>query len=175
MDLCWRRDQIVSNASADHQHEARQQEPQLFPAQMLPLRVFEPRYRTLVTECIRDDEGFGVVLIERGSEVGGGDVRTAVGTVARIVHAQPYPDGRWSINSTGNPGLASGGTGDVLAGMIGALLCQGLDAERALQYAVCLHGAAADALVARGKGPIGLTASEIVMEARRLLNVWTAR
>lgn len=73
----------------------------LFPAQMLPLRVFEPRYRTLVTECIRDDEGFGVVLIERGSEVGGGDVRTAVGTVARIVHAQPYPDGRWSIAAIG--------------------------------------------------------------------------
>jgi hydroxyethylthiazole kinase-like uncharacterized protein yjeF len=86
-----------------------------------------------------------------------------------------FPDGRWSVNSTGNPGLASGGTGDVLAGMIGALLCQGLDAERALQYAVCLHGAAADALVARGKGPIGLTASEIVSESRRLLNVWTAR
>jgi hydroxyethylthiazole kinase-like uncharacterized protein yjeF len=86
-----------------------------------------------------------------------------------------FPDGRWSINATGNPGLASGGTGDVLAGMIGALLCQGLDAERALQYAVCLHGAAADALVARGKGPIGLTASEVSLEARRLLNVWTAR
>lgn len=86
-----------------------------------------------------------------------------------------FPDGTWSINSTGNPGLASGGTGDVLAGMIGALLCQGLPADRALQYAVCLHGAAADALVARGKGPIGLTASEVAMEARRLLNVWTAR
>jgi ADP-dependent NAD(P)H-hydrate dehydratase / NAD(P)H-hydrate epimerase len=86
-----------------------------------------------------------------------------------------FPDGRWSVNSTGNPGLASGGTGDVLAGMIGALLCQGLEAERALQYAVCLHGAAADALVARGKGPIGLTASEVTIEARRLLNVWTAR
>jgi ADP-dependent NAD(P)H-hydrate dehydratase / NAD(P)H-hydrate epimerase len=86
-----------------------------------------------------------------------------------------FPDGRWSINSTGNPGLASGGTGDVLAGMIGALLCQGLDAERALQYAVCLHGAAADALVARGKGPIGLTASEVSLEARRLMNVWTSR
>ncbi|MGZ5033949.1 MAG: NAD(P)H-hydrate dehydratase, partial [Usitatibacter sp.] len=85
------------------------------------------------------------------------------------------PGGQWSVNSTGNPGLASGGTGDVLAGMIGALLCQGLAAERALQYAVCLHGAAADALVARGKGPIGLTASEIVLEARRLLNVWTTR
>ena len=83
------------------------------------------------------------------------------------------PDGRWAINTTGNPGLASGGTGDVLAGMIGALLCQGLEAERALQYAVCLHGAAADACVARGLGPIGLTASEIALEARAVLNRWT--
>lgn len=86
-----------------------------------------------------------------------------------------FPDGRWSVNTTGNPGLASAGTGDVLAGMIGAFLAQGLEPERALQYAVCLHGAAADALVARGKGPIGLTASEVSGEARRLLNVWTAR
>ena len=84
------------------------------------------------------------------------------------------PDGRWSINATGNPGLASAGTGDVLAGLIGALLCQGLDAPRALRYAVCLHGAAADTLVARGKGPVGLTASEIALECRRLLNLWTA-
>jgi hydroxyethylthiazole kinase-like uncharacterized protein yjeF len=85
------------------------------------------------------------------------------------------PDGRWSINTTGNPGLASGGTGDVLAGMIGALLAQGLDGARALRYAVCLHGAAADSLVARGVGPAGLTASELIPEARRLLNDWTLR
>lgn len=84
------------------------------------------------------------------------------------------PDGSWSINTTGNPGLASGGTGDVLAGLIGALLCQGLEAPRALRYAVCLHGAAADTLVARGKGPVGLTASEVALECRRLLNLWTA-
>lgn len=83
------------------------------------------------------------------------------------------PDGRWSINSTGNPGLASGGTGDVLAGIVGALLAQGLPAPRALRYAVCLHGAAADSLVARGIGPAGLTASELVLEARALLNRWT--
>jgi hydroxyethylthiazole kinase-like uncharacterized protein yjeF len=81
-----------------------------------------------------------------------------------------FPDGRWAINATGNPGLASGGSGDVLAGMIGALLCQGLAAAQALQLAVCLHGAAADALVARGAGPIGLTASELLPEVRRLLN-----
>lgn len=84
------------------------------------------------------------------------------------------PDGSWSINATGNPGLASGGTGDVLAGMIGALLCQGLPAKRALRYAVCLHGAAADSLVARGVGPVGLTASEVMLEARALINAWTA-
>jgi hydroxyethylthiazole kinase-like uncharacterized protein yjeF len=84
------------------------------------------------------------------------------------------PDGRWSVNATGNPGLASGGTGDVLAGMTGALLAQGLRGEQALQYAVCLHGAAADACVARGEGPAGLTATEVMHEARRLMNAWTS-
>jgi hydroxyethylthiazole kinase-like uncharacterized protein yjeF len=83
------------------------------------------------------------------------------------------PDGRWTVNGTGNPGLASGGTGDVLAGMIGAFLAQGLRGEQALQYAVCLHGAAADSCVARGEGPAGLTASEVMLEARRLMNAWT--
>jgi ADP-dependent NAD(P)H-hydrate dehydratase / NAD(P)H-hydrate epimerase len=85
------------------------------------------------------------------------------------------PDESWAINTTGNAGLASGGTGDVLAGLVGALLCQGLEAWRALRYAVCLHGAAADTLVARGRGPIGLTASEVALECRRLLNLWTAK
>ncbi len=79
------------------------------------------------------------------------------------------------MNATGNPGLASGGSGDVLAGLIGAMLAQGLDAEQALQYAVCLHGAAADACVARGEGPAGLTASEVALEARRVMNAWVAR
>jgi NAD(P)H-hydrate repair Nnr-like enzyme with NAD(P)H-hydrate dehydratase domain len=66
-------------------------------------------------------------------------------------------------------------TGDVLAGMMGALLAQGLTGAQALRYAVCLHGAAADALVARGVGPAGLTASELLPEARRLLNLWAAK
>jgi hydroxyethylthiazole kinase-like uncharacterized protein yjeF len=86
-----------------------------------------------------------------------------------------FPDGGWCVNTTGNPGLASGGSGDVLAGLIGAMLAQGLDAERALQYAVCLHGAAADACVARGLGPAGLTASEVALEARTVMNAWAAR
>jgi len=84
------------------------------------------------------------------------------------------PDGRWAVNATGNPALSTAGSGDVLAGMIGALLCQGLDAPRALQYAVCVHGAAADACVARGAGPVGLTASEVALEARAVINAWVA-
>jgi hydroxyethylthiazole kinase-like uncharacterized protein yjeF len=81
-----------------------------------------------------------------------------------------YPDGAWAINASGNPGLASGGTGDVLAGMLGALLAQGISPGDALPIAVCLHGAAADTLVAQGTGPLGLTASELAPVARRLLN-----
>jgi hydroxyethylthiazole kinase-like uncharacterized protein yjeF len=81
-----------------------------------------------------------------------------------------FADGRWFINATGNPGLASAGTGDVLTGIVGALLAQGLGAGDALLAGVCLHGAAADALVARGVGPIGLTASDVVYELRARLN-----
>lgn len=81
-----------------------------------------------------------------------------------------FPDGRWVINGTGNPGLASAGSGDVLAGIAGALLAQGYVAERALQLAVCVHGAAADALVASGTGPVGLSPSQLAPAVRELLN-----
>ena len=81
-----------------------------------------------------------------------------------------HPDGSWRVNTSGNPGLASGGTGDVLAGMIGALLAQGWPAAAALCGAVHLHGAAADALAASGDGPIGIAAGELIPAARRLLN-----
>jgi hydroxyethylthiazole kinase-like uncharacterized protein yjeF len=81
-----------------------------------------------------------------------------------------FPDGSWAINASGNPGLASGGTGDVLAGMLGALLAQGVERDAALKFAVCLHGAAADVLVERGAGPLGLTASELAPAARSLIS-----
>ena len=81
-----------------------------------------------------------------------------------------YPDGTWDINASGNPGLASAGTGDVLAGFAGAFLAQGINAKTALRLAVCLHGAAADACVVAGFGPLGLTASELAPAARTLLN-----
>ena len=73
----------------------------LFPSLVLPLHVFEPRYRELTRECLAGDRRFGVVLIERGSEVGGGDVRFAVGTVAHIVEAAELPDGRFALGTVG--------------------------------------------------------------------------
>lgn len=86
------------------------------------------------------------------------------------VHA--HPNIRWYINTSGNPGLASAGTGDVLSGLIIALIAQGWPANTALLAAVHLHGAAADACVAAGIGPIGLTASELIPQARKLFNHW---
>jgi Lon protease-like protein len=73
----------------------------LLPGMVLPLHVFEPRYRQLVQDCEAGDGEFGVVLIERGSEVGGGDVRTDVGTVAKIVQSQALPDGRYLLATVG--------------------------------------------------------------------------
>ena len=73
----------------------------LFPTVFLPLHIFEPRYRELARRCMAGDQRFGVVLIERGSEVGGGDVRFRTGTVARIVEAAEVPDGRWVLVTVG--------------------------------------------------------------------------
>jgi ADP-dependent NAD(P)H-hydrate dehydratase / NAD(P)H-hydrate epimerase len=79
-------------------------------------------------------------------------------------------DGETAINTTGNPALATAGTGDVLAGMCGALLAQRWPAWEAALGAVWLHGRAADTLVAQGIGPIGLTASELIPAIRIELN-----
>jgi ADP-dependent NAD(P)H-hydrate dehydratase / NAD(P)H-hydrate epimerase len=100
--------------------------------------------------------------------------------LASVLHAQVVlkgagsivarPEGTFDINASGNPALATAGSGDVLAGLLGALLAQGVDAALALRIGVCLHGAAADMLVASGVGPLGVTASEVVDAARALLN-----
>jgi NAD(P)H-hydrate repair Nnr-like enzyme with NAD(P)H-hydrate dehydratase domain len=66
--------------------------------------------------------------------------------------------------------MASAGMGDVLTGIVGALAAQGMPPDDALVAGVHLHGAAADALVARGAGPAGLTAGELVDAARALAN-----
>lgn len=86
-----------------------------------------------------------------------------------------HPDGRCCTNPTGNAGLASAGTGDVLSGIIGSLIAQGMSGFDAACAGVYVHGAAADALVARGTGPIGLTASEVASEVRDTLNTLSRR
>lgn len=65
----------------------------LFPRALLQLHVFEDRYREMTRRCLEGDGRFGVVLISRGSEVGGGETRVGVGTVARIEQAFPLEDG----------------------------------------------------------------------------------
>ena len=70
------------------------------------------------------------------------------------------------INTTGNAGLATAGTGDVLTGVIGALLAQGMPATQAALAAVWLHGRAAERCVDTGRGPAGLTASELLPAIR---------
>jgi ADP-dependent NAD(P)H-hydrate dehydratase / NAD(P)H-hydrate epimerase len=74
------------------------------------------------------------------------------------------------INTTGNSGLASAGTGDVLSGVIGGLIAQGLPCLEAVKLGAYVHGLAADYLVDNGTGPIGLTASEVACTIRDMIN-----
>ncbi|MGH9305290.1 MAG: LON peptidase substrate-binding domain-containing protein [Acidimicrobiales bacterium] len=75
----------------------------LFPHLLLPLHVFEPRYRAMTTDCLAGSREFAVVLIERGSEVGGAgtESRFGVATVARIVEEAQFADGRWALLARG--------------------------------------------------------------------------
>ena len=69
----------------------------LVPKAVVPLHVFEPRYQTMLVDVMAGDRKFGVVLIERGSEVGGGDVRTDVGTAVQVVELRPIAASRWVV------------------------------------------------------------------------------
>jgi Lon protease-like protein len=76
----------------------------LLPGAALPLHVFEPRYRQMVHDILADDvevPEFGVVMIERGREVGGGDVRARIGTLAHVVDIRALPDGRYALVAIG--------------------------------------------------------------------------
>lgn len=73
----------------------------LFPSMVLPLHVFEHRYRRLVRDCMASTPEMGIVLIARGHEVGGDDVRTDLGTVAAIEDVVQSPDGRFGLRCVG--------------------------------------------------------------------------
>jgi len=73
----------------------------LFPSVVMPLHLFEERYRRMIVDVLATDREFGVVLIRRGSEVGGGDLRCDVGTRVRVLDAREFPDGRWAVTVIG--------------------------------------------------------------------------
>ncbi len=73
----------------------------LLPTAVLPLQVFEPRYREMVQHCLAADRRFGVVLIARGHEVGGHDLRTDIGTVAEMLQATEMANGLWFLVAVG--------------------------------------------------------------------------
>jgi Lon protease-like protein len=74
----------------------------LLPGVVLPLHVFEPRYQALVRDCLETTEHeFGVVLIDRGSEVGGGDSRSDVGVVAKMLQVAAMDGGRFALVTVG--------------------------------------------------------------------------
>ncbi len=73
----------------------------LFPGMVLPLHIFEPRYRLMINQCIRHNQPFGVVLIHEGVEVGGEAVPHPIGTSAYVTHVERLPDGRMDIHAVG--------------------------------------------------------------------------
>lgn len=79
-----------------------------------------------------------------------------------------FPGGKTAVNPTGNPGMASGGSGDVLAGMIVSLLAQGFDPEWAVPAAVYLHGRAGD-LAAEELGEYAMTAADLAQYLPRAM------
>jgi len=73
----------------------------LFPGMMLPLQVFEERYKRMIGACLDDDRRFGVVLIRSGEEVGGGAEPHDVGTIARITGVGRLEEGRMNLLTVG--------------------------------------------------------------------------
>jgi Lon protease-like protein len=71
----------------------------LLPGTLLPLHIFEDRYRMMISDVLAGDGQFGVAFIARGHEVGGGEERTSVGVMATIVEASRFEDGRWAIGA----------------------------------------------------------------------------
>lgn len=71
----------------------------LIPGSLLPLHIFEDRYRRMIVDVLDGDGQFGVTFIDRGHEVGGGEQRTSVGVMATVIEASRFEDGRWAIGA----------------------------------------------------------------------------
>lgn len=123
----------------------------------------------ITTQAVQDDRiGAARALSRRCNAL------VALKGCGTIIATPGEKSGRWWINTTGNAGLASAGSGDVLTGFVVALLAQGWPAEPALLAAVHLHGIAADALATSMGGNLGMTAGELIDPARTIFNRWIA-
>ncbi len=117
------------------------------------------RLLSVDTESIQRDRFAAVTSLQQ--RYGGAAVLKGVGTLVATAD-------RIGVASYGNPGMASGGMGDVLSGVLGGLLAQGLSIAEAAQFGVCLHGRAAD--LAAADGERGLLATDLLPHLRRLVN-----
>ncbi|UCH48133.1 MAG: NAD(P)H-hydrate dehydratase [Betaproteobacteria bacterium] len=132
------------------------------PTLLTPHPAEAGRLLGLETAAVQEDRI--AIALDLASEFNAAVVLKGCGSICG------FPEGTWCINTSGNPGMASAGMGDVLSGILGALLAQGAAAHSALLAGVYVHGVAADELVAKGVGPVGLTASETVDAARSIWN-----
>jgi len=79
----------------------------IVPSMVVPLHIFEPRYRQFARDLqAMKEPSFGIVGIERGREVGGNDQRFDVGVVMRVLHAKEFSDGQWTLTSVASRRLA---------------------------------------------------------------------
>jgi ADP-dependent NAD(P)H-hydrate dehydratase / NAD(P)H-hydrate epimerase len=132
------------------------------PSLLTPHPAEAARLLAIMTSQVQDDR-IGAAL-KLASTLNSLVVLKGAGSVCAV------PAGDWHINTSGNPGMGSAGMGDVLTGMIAALLSQDAEPRTALLAGVYLHGAAADRAVEGGAGPVGLTATDTIEAARSLLN-----
>jgi Lon protease-like protein len=112
----------------------------LFPGALLPLHIFEPRYRTMIGECIDQERPFGVVLIERGQEVGEGAVPHSVGVTAQITGVDRLDDGRLNIVCVGQDRFRILDTSSARPYLtVDVELLQGIDTDTAEADAAAAH------------------------------------
>jgi Lon protease-like protein len=108
----------------------------LFPGATLPLHIFEPRYRQMIGECVDEERPFGVVLIERGAEVGEGAVPHRVGVTAQVTVVDRLADGRMNILCIGQDRFRILDTSSERAYLTGAVeLLADQDADSAPAFA----------------------------------------
>jgi hydroxyethylthiazole kinase-like uncharacterized protein yjeF len=149
---------LVAAADARAQRVASRAQPTL----LTPHPAEAGRLLGLSTQAVQRDRVAAALAIASRFRA-----QVVVKGVGSIVAA---PDCHWAINTTGNPGMAAAGMGDVLCGIVGALVAQGADPGVALRAGVWLHGTAADDCAKILGGVVGITASEVAVAARTALN-----